>query len=254
MCIRDRFLAVLVILACVAGLGMNDGGAAAYTARYETWSTAAGLGAKVGAFVEGAANFLGALGLPAETAVAIMGVFVASFAATTLDTACRLQRYVTQELASALKIKAFTNKHSATLFAIALAFIIAYIPAPGKAPGSGGLNLWPLFGATNQLLAGLAFLVIIFWMARRNLSLWFVAIPGVIMLILPGVALGIEVFRPGGWIAKEQWLLVCVAAATLTVEIWMVVEALRAWPKAKGVLEPTLPPLPKQTPEGARSC
>ena len=77
--LTEGFLAVLVILACVAGIGMNDGGTAAYTARYETWSTAAGLGAKVGAFVEGSANFLGALGLPAKAAIALMGVFVASF-------------------------------------------------------------------------------------------------------------------------------------------------------------------------------
>ena len=59
-----------------------------------------GLGSKVGAFVDGAANFLKALGISAAFSTALMGVFVASFAATTLDTACRLQRYVVQELAA----------------------------------------------------------------------------------------------------------------------------------------------------------
>ena len=97
--LTEGFLAVLVILACVAGLGLgiagSDGslalGTLAYEARYETWGGANSLAAKVGAFVEGSANFLRALGLNAGFAVALMGVFVASFAATTLDTACRLQ-------------------------------------------------------------------------------------------------------------------------------------------------------------------
>ena len=107
--LTEGFLAVLVILACVAGLGLGVAGAGgetlmgvdAWNARYGDWSTM-GLGAKVGAFVDGSANFLKALGVPAQYATALMGVFVASFAATTLDTACRLQRYVVQELAACL--------------------------------------------------------------------------------------------------------------------------------------------------------
>ena len=42
------------------------------------------------------------MGIPAGIAIALMGVLVASFAGTTLDTACRLQRYVVQELARTL--------------------------------------------------------------------------------------------------------------------------------------------------------
>ncbi|MCB1233097.1 MAG: carbon starvation protein A, partial [Verrucomicrobiae bacterium] len=211
--LTEGFLAVLVILACVAGIGLGiasaDGtttltGEAAYLQRYASWGAANGLGAKVGAFVEGAANFLKALGLAPGFAVALMGVFVASFAATTLDTACRLQRYVIQELASTLAPKIsktalaseaydfdnnvagasrttgeaadhrphamnpftwLTNKHGATIFAVVVATAIAALPAAGatdwnwNTAGKGGLLLWPLFGATNQLIGGLAFLV-----------------------------------------------------------------------------------------------
>ena len=58
-----------------------------------------------------------------------------------------------------------TNKHSATIFAILIAGALAALPAPGRewswqSAGTGGLILWPMFGATNQLLGGLAFLVI----------------------------------------------------------------------------------------------
>ena len=107
--LTEGFLATLVILSCVAGLGLGVvdpateqivTGTAAYDARYETWTTANGLAAKVGAFVDGSANFLVAMSIPPTVALAIMGVLVASFAGTTLDTACRLQRYVIQELAT----------------------------------------------------------------------------------------------------------------------------------------------------------
>ncbi len=308
--LTEGFLAVLVILACVAGLGLGssnpDGsggiltGAEAYNARYSTWGASSGLIAKVGAFVEGSANFLKALGLPGNFAIALMGVFVASFAATTLDTACRLQRYVVQELAStfaprisptALAAEAYdfddnkegasrqageaadhkphalnpftwlTNKHGATIFAIVIAGLIAALPAPGKEwtmenAGKGGLILWPLFGVTNQLLGGLAFLVITFWMWRRNLPIWFIALPTVFMLILPAVGLSLQLFSESGWIAKENWLLVSIGFATLALEAWMLVEAFIAFPKAKGVLEPELPPLPATgiSNEGGRSC
>ncbi|MBK1827678.1 carbon starvation CstA family protein [Haloferula rosea] len=255
--LTEGFLAVLVILACVAGLGLGipeiiDGektgailtGADAYHARYGSWQAAGGLPAKVGAFVDGAGNFIQALGLPAKFAIALMGVFVASFAATTLDSACRLQRYVTQELGAAIGLKVLTNKHVATIFAIVVAGVIAALPGgPGKPYGSGGLLLWPLFGATNQLLGGLAFLVILFWMWRRNLPVWFVAIPALFMLFLPATAMILQLFAgDGAWLTGTQpnYLLGAFGLATLALEAWIVVEAAAAWPKAKGVLEPEL--------------
>jgi len=277
--LTEGFLAVIVILACVAGIGLGiqgEGGGvisgeAAFQARYGSWNAASGLGAKVGAFVEGSANFLKALGINPAFAVALMGVFVASFAATTLDTACRLQRYVTQELAATLKIKPLTNKHTATIFAVVIAAIIAGLPVGNAAwswatAGKGGLLLWPLFGATNQLLAGLAFMVIAFWMWRRKLPVWFVVVPMIFMLILPALAMGLQIFGTNGWLnnamtgenSGSTWVLVFIGVATIALEIWMIVEALIAWPKVNGVLEEQLDPLPEApsgfSNEGGRSC
>ena len=278
--LTEGFLAVIVILACAAGLGLGIAGTngetlighEAWLARYGDWNSL-GLPQKVGAFVDGSANFLKALGLGSGFALALMGVLVASFAATTLDTACRLQRYVIQELAgtfvkdrtalSANPLSWLTNKHGATIFAILLAGWMAYTPGgPGKGPGTGGLILWPLFGATNQLLGGLAFLVITFWMWRRKLPIWFVAIPTVLMLILPCWAMLYQLFVQAvgsdkSWIESRAWHLVFIAFATIALEIWMIIEAIAAWPKAKGVIEPALPPLATATGaknDGGRSC
>ncbi len=262
--LTEGFLATLVILACGAGLGlglMKDGalltGEAAWNAQYDSWSAAGSLGAKVGAFVNGSANFLQALGLSAAVAVALMGVLVASFAGTTLDTACRLQRYVIQELVATIGGKAsddgiqpaapfvlLQNKHGATIFAVVIATAMAAVP-PGGAEwtlanaGKGGLILWPLFGATNQLLAGLSFLVITFYLWRRGRAVWFLIIPAVFMLIMPMWAMIHQLFLAPGWLVsdKPDYLLGGIGLATIVLEIWMIVEAVRLFPKVKGVVE-----------------
>ena len=256
--LTEGFLATLVILACGAGLGlglMKDGtlltGEAAWQAQYASWSAAGSLGAKVGAFVNGSANFLQALGLSAAVSVALMGVLVASFAGTTLDTACRLQRYVVQELAATLGGGPFAllqNKHVATIFAVVIATAMAAVP-PGGADwsianaGKGGLILWPLFGATNQLLAGLSFLVVTFYLWRRGRAIWFLVIPMVFMLIMPLWAMTHQLFVAPGWLVadKPDYLLGGIGLATVALEIWMIVEAINLFPKAKGVLEENIP-------------
>jgi carbon starvation protein len=256
--IMEGFLAVLVILACVAGLGLGataaDGqivlGEAAWADRYASWGEAGSLGAKVAAFVDGAANLLGAMAVPSGVAIALMGVLVASFAATTLDTACRLQRYVVQELASTVshswRAAAWSapGRYFATSVAVVLAALLAAIPAGGGewtwiSTGTGGLILWPLFGATNQLLAGLAFLVIAFFLWRAGRPTWFLIVPMIFMLVIPAWAMGAQVFIGTGadfaWIAQERWLLAGIGLATLALEAWMIVEAMLLWPKVRGL-------------------
>ncbi len=263
-------LAVIVILACCAGVGMgidsatSDGkvvGRAAWQQKYQaqivssvdpaTGATVTrggwrnhGLSQKIGAFVEGGANFLSAVGLPVKMGIGIVAVLVASFAATTLDTATRLQRYVVQELAATVGVKPLTNKYAATALAVSLAFAVAMIPGP-RGAGTGGMILWPLFGATNQLLAGLAFLVTVFYLWRRRKPIWFAALPMIAMLVMPAWAMIWNLFnRQTGWLgfgaSPPNYLLVAFGICILGLQAWIVIEALLIWPKAKGVLEQQL--------------
>jgi carbon starvation protein len=265
----EGFLAVLVILAVCAGIGLgwpakfgNATGAELWTQVYGDWSTVTG-GAAIGAFVVGAGNFLEALGINHGMATAMMGVLVASFAGTTLDTATRLQRYVVQELSGALSgrrdspatggprpgwanpLTWLQHPYGATLFAVGTAFLLALLPKPGdpwtwETIGTGGLILWPLFGATNQLLAGLAFMVITFWLWRRNISPRITTVPMILMLCTPAWAMIHDARR---WWGQEQYLLAGVAVLVLILEGWMILEACWLWSKVKGVLEDSLPAL-----------
>ena len=249
-------LAVLVILACCAGVGMGvtvdapaSGGAQAaaetvvLTGR-EAWLTKYnpagdwgqfGLGQKVGAFVDGGANFLTALGISLQLAVGIIAVLVACFAATTLDTATRLQRYVIQELAGSFKVAPLQNKYAATGLAVALGLLVAMLPGPSGI-GTGGLILWPLFGATNQLLAGLAFMVTTFYLWRRSKPILFAALPMLLMLFMPAWALVWQMFNgESGWwwnlrdletgaLLMQPCLLFAFGMMILGLQVWMVIE------------------------------
>ncbi len=268
-------LAVVVILACCAGVGMGKftrsttgefGSATRYVAMVEDGSPLVGRAAwqqrydakrgwrqfklvdKVGAFIEGGGNFLASLGLPLELGIGMIAVLVASFAATTLDTATRLQRYVVQELAATVSFRPLQNKYTATLFALATAGVIAVMKgAPNLPRGTGGLLLWPLFGATNQMLAGLAFLVTAFYLWRRSKPVWFMIPPMLLMIVLPAWALVVEIFGGTGFVRKENWLLAGIGTIALALQVWLVVEALLILPKARGVLEEALPEM--TTPE-----
>jgi carbon starvation protein len=169
-----------------------------------------------------------------------------------------LQRYVVQELARVLAsgssgeranfsvVGLLENKHGATVFAVVIAALLAAIPPAGKAwafenAGTGGMMLWPLFGATNQLLGGLAFLVITFHLWRRGKPVWFLILPMIFMLIMPFWAMVWQVFQGSAgtpsWISQERWMLVGIGVATIALEVWMIAEALIMFPRVKGALE-----------------
>ncbi|WP_164100539.1 carbon starvation CstA family protein [Candidatus Laterigemmans baculatus] len=261
-------LAVLVILACTSGVGMGpvvavqseagrdyqvatapDGTAVTGHAAWQTyypmtaeskgWASH-GLKNQLAAFIDGGANFLSTLGIPLRFAVAMMAVLVACFAATTLDTATRLQRYVLQELGATLRIRPLENKFAATTTAVGVAAAVALLA--GEEPGKGGLLLWPLFGATNQLLAGLALMVAVFYLARRRKPTWPVFVPMVVMMAMPAWAIIYQMLF--NWYPVARWELIGFGVALLLLQIWMAIEGLIFWKSAQGQLEPAAHPHP----------
>ena len=262
-------LAVMVILACAAGLGAGVYDYDADLGRYVSsvgdagtplmgeaaWAKYYGAGdwasmtlpKKIGGFIEGGANMMAAIGVPVTMGIGIMAVLVASFAATTLDTATRLQRYVITEVGQAVSVAPLTNRYVATGVAVITGGAIALIAGPAG-PGSGGLILWPIFGAVNQLLAGLAFLVVCFYLIRHNRPIWFLVPPMLLLLIVPAWVLVVQIFGEGGWLAGGRYLLVALGLAAGMLEVWMVIEGVLMYRQAKGVAPEPLPELRRGIP------
>jgi len=222
-------LATLVIIAVAAGIGMGyttKGGETllglnAWTTHYASWTAAAGLGSKISAFVVGAANMIATLGIPHSLAVVIMGVFIASFAGTTLDTATRIQRYVISELGSDLKLDVFKNRYFSTSFAIITAALLAF--ASG-ANGQGALTLWPLFGAVNQTLAALALIITTLYLRNKGAFKWLITgIPAAFMAIMTLWASVMNQFQFG---VENNLLLQVINAAIILIVLWIIIEGL----------------------------
>jgi carbon starvation protein len=210
------------------GLKLADGsfltGAGAYQHYYGTWIGAKGLSDKIAPVIEGAANLMATLGIPPAFGITLMGVFVASFAGTTLDTAVRLQRYVVGELADDIGMPRLSNRWTATTFAVLTAAALAF--ATG-ADGTGAMRLWPLFGGANQLLAALALLVVSIYLKHLGGQKYLVAaIPCLIMLTITNWAM---VQNELTYYSSGNWLLFCISGLVFVLALWMTVEAFIAF-------------------------
>lgn len=226
--IMEGVLATLVVVAVAAGIGMgytHGGetltGVAAWTNHYSSWAAAKGLGSKITAFVVGSANMIETLGIPNGIAIVIMGVFVASFAGTTLDTATRVQRYVVSELCGDIKLTFLTGRFTATFIAVASALWLAF--ATG-ASGKGALILWPMFGAVNQTLAALALIIITVYLKYKGGAKWLVSgIPAIFMSVMTIWAV---VVNQTTFLNKHNALLTVINIIILIVALWIVVEGI----------------------------
>ncbi len=227
--LMEGSLSVLVIVAVGAGIGLGlviKGGevltgAAAFTHHYASWGAAAGLASNLDAIVQGMANLLVSYGIPRNIATTIMGVFIVSFGATTLDSATRIQRYIIAELGASWKVKPMTGRYSATFIAVATAMILAFYSGDGK----GGMVLWPLFGATNQLLAGLSLMVITIYLLRKKRSIITAVIPFIFMVVMDGWAMLINIKN---FAATGKIFLLVLAVIIFGLLIWMIAETLIA--------------------------
>ena len=220
-------LAVMVIVACCAGIGLGypleNGsmlyGLDAWNSHYSSWGASSGLASKLQAVVIGSANLMTSLGISQSLGAVIMGVFIASFAGTTLDTSTRLQRYVITELAFYSGIKISVIK--ATLIAVLSGGILAF---SSGLSGKGALELWPLFGALNQLLAmvGLGLITLYILLKKPKYSM-FSGIPFLFMFLITGWAM----FQNQLFFLKnDQYFLVAVNSFILMLSLALFVSIL----------------------------
>jgi len=209
----EGFLGLLAVLAATAGFAS----ASEWHSHYASWGAANGLQAKLGAFVEGSASFVGALGIPVAEAQTLMAVLVIAFAATSLDTGARIQRLVIAELAEHYGVKPLTNRFAAGALGIGAALLLAVTQGGGQ----GGLALWPLFGTTNQLVAGVTLLVVSIWLQRLGKPIVYTAVPMVLVAVVTLWAMFGNIFL---YVGDEAWLLAGMGALVLAADVWVLLE------------------------------
>jgi carbon starvation protein len=223
--VGEGSLALGSILAVTAGVAATQ---AEWNALYADFSTASGGAA--GNFVNGIAAFTANLGVPAATGAVFAVVVVISFAATTMDTGVRLQRYIVQEIAEISGARAIArNATAATTIAVVVPMAMALLPGGGEEGYTFGV-LWQLFGTTNQLTAGLALAVIAVWVTRNRRNATAVLIPLVFLLVMTTWALALNLLN---FIEQGQWVLAPLDVLIFALAVWLIVEAAIALNKAR---------------------
>ncbi len=131
----------------------------------------------------GMARFLSVFGIPERYGASFGLLTLSAFILTTLDTATRLARYIFQEF---FNMEGRRTRYLATLATLVLpaVFVLITIRDAGGNVIPAWKSIWPVFGATNQLLAGLALMVVSVWLKKKGTHIWFVAIPMVFMLVM----------------------------------------------------------------------
>ncbi|MEQ8207499.1 MAG: carbon starvation protein A [Woeseia sp.] len=183
---------------------------------YEKYGTAG-----AGTFIQGGAQMIhNGWGLPIGISTTLLATMVVLFAGTTMDSGVRLQRYIIQEWGDIYGIAVFRNGIVATLVAVTCCLLLAF--GAGGAGGSGGLIIWPLFGSTNQVLAGLTLLVLSVMLIKLGRPARYTLIPMVFVMITSCWAALIKLKE--FWLA-ENWLLVTIDLIVLITSLLVILEA-----------------------------
>ena len=134
--------------------------------------------------LSGMVSTIPGLGATKDVIYTLLVLTVSAFCLTSLDTATRLARYMFQEfwLKPGETYKDVTGI-KATLCNPIVATAITVVLGVGLGMTGYG-KIWPLFGAANQLLAGLALLTVCAWLGNigRNNKMFY--IPMVFMMIV----------------------------------------------------------------------
>jgi carbon starvation protein len=230
--IGEGTLALASTIAAVAGISLVTNcnlpavGAVAdlnWAIYYDTWAHASGN--KAAAFVLGGGALIESLGFSPALAKTLMAVLVISFAATTLDTATRIQRFILAELGNVLKIPVLKNRVVATLTAIIPAMLLVFTYVENPATGvvqNTGWALWPIFGASNQMLAALTLMILTLYFWQRKKPILPLFIPMLFIMIITLTSL----FLKAGQFYGSNLFLFSLDIFLIVLIIWMIIEGL----------------------------
>lgn len=224
--ILESILAILVVLAIASSLKMSD-----YMAI--TWP-AGGAGNPILAFALSIGHLVNfALGIPTAMGAIIGILMVEGFVVTTLDSAVRLNRYIFEEFWARLftTVPPLFRKF---WFNSGLAVILMFV----LAVSNGYKLIWPVFGASNQLLAALTLIAVTVWLNMSGRKSWFTLVPAVIMVVTTMAALIYYLFEH--YIPSFNVILIITDIILLILSLGVIVQSVR-----KTILSPQFRKAPR---------
>jgi len=201
---------------------------------------AGGAGAALAVFAQGFANFLARVGIPTSFGVAYGSVFLTIMAITIMQLVVRFMRVASAELVGN-QIPVMKNVHVGTIIALLLTILFVWIIP--------WLAIWGAFGASNQLMAGLALMLIALWLRAEGRKNAWALYPAFFMIVTDMAALiylaYTNIVKIPGAASTQAFLaalllsiiavVLIVAAAFLIVDGWKALRAPRKEPaKAAG--------------------
>lgn len=127
-------------------------------------------------YAQGIARYLGLLKINYGLALSFALLAFSTFVYDTLDVCTRLARYIFQELTG---LKSRTGACLSSVISLLIPFIFLMLTKE-----KGYLVAWPIFGASNQLLASLILLAISVWLIKCGKNPLFTVVPTVFMMIM----------------------------------------------------------------------
>lgn len=177
-------------------------------------------------FAGAVGGFMGMFGLSAHVATCVITMCVSALALTTLDSVGRIGRMCFQELFTSGKPeemnglqKVLTNKYFATVITLFFGYLLCL---------GGYMNVWPLFGAANQLCAALVFISLSVFLKVTGRQGWMLYVPMAFMFAATMSALAMSIYgivnklvtgAPFGMLTDGLQLVVAIALIILALLI-----------------------------------
>ena len=199
--VAEGLLALLVVL-IVSSLAWNSGPLNFIDSLNQGW---------IIAFGNGFGNVVSKLNIPFLTfsIASLIGAFMVNqFILTSLDTSTRLSRFV---LSETFNNKLLKNKIVGVLITIIPAYILAIT--------NNYINIWRMFGSSNQLIAAIALITISAYFVEHKQKIKFLLIPTAFMIITTISALFYSLFNKNGYIFTQNWLLSIISIALIVLAL-----------------------------------
>ena len=176
-----------------------------------------------------------------NTIYALLTLAVSVFALTSLDTGTRLGRFLFSELFLRENEKSWKDATGVRRFLAHPMVGTTFLVVIGCILGGLSLSqIWGLFGAANQLLAGIALMAVCAWLghAGKNNKMFYVPMVFMLAATLSSLLITVKkklVMIGAGEALWGDWFQLLFAAAMAILAIFLVVEGIQTFKKQKAL-------------------